>query len=152
MKRVAKFLPSIIQDVYEQMSTMLGIQMDLRVKILVGGFGSNAYVTHDGTIHFAIETITDEPKHLRVLVAHEMAHSFHFTKLKMDGFDFSKMAWDGYTSLYLEGIATFLSEFLNPELPESVYLSFDDKSEEWINYFHKNYADIIFSLEEDLKN
>lgn len=151
MKRAATLLPTILKDVYDQLSEIMGFQMNLRTRILVGGFGSNAYVTHDGTLHFAIESITDEPKYLRVLVGHEMAHAFHFEMLRREGFDFSKLEWDGYTSLYLEGVATFVSELLNPDLPERVYFSFDDTNEDWIVFFKKSYIEILTSLKNDLQ-
>ena len=151
MKRVAKLLPSILNDVYEEMSNLLGIQPDLRVNILVGAFGSNAYVTHDGSLHFCIEAISDNLNHLKVLVAHEMAHAFHYELLYMKGFDFSKIKLDGYASIYLEGVATYISEIVNQNLPKHIYLSFDDSGKEWINFFEDQYAEIILSLIEDLK-
>jgi hypothetical protein len=150
IKQTAKLLPSILKDVYEELSKLLGFQMSIKTRILVGGFGSNAYVTHDGTLHFAIETITDEAKYLKVLVAHEMAHAFHFEMLRREGFDFSKLAWDGYTSLYLEGIATYVSEAINSGLPEWVYFSFDDTCEEWIAFFRKNFNEILTGFKNDL--
>jgi hypothetical protein len=150
MKQTAKLLPNILKDVYEELSKLMGFQMNIKTQILVGGFGSNAYVTHDGTLHFAIESITDEPKYLKVLVAHEMAHAFHFEMLRRAGFDFAKLAWDGYTSLYLEGVATYVSEAISSGLPERVYFSFDDTSEEWIGFFKKNFTEILTSFKNDL--
>ncbi|PLT29850.1 hypothetical protein [Peribacillus deserti] len=126
MKRSANLLPSIIRDVYEQMSELMGCQMNVKCRILVGGFGLNAYVTHDGTLHFAVESLTDELEPLKVLVAHEMAHAYHFEMLRREGFEFSKLAWDGYTSLYLEGVAALVSEIINPGLSESVEESMNE--------------------------
>lgn len=152
MKRAAKILPAIIQEVYEKMSDLMGVKIEVKTRLLVGGFGSNAYVTHDGTLHFAVEQLTDEPQYLRVLVAHELTHAYHFEMLGKAGFDFSKMAWDGFTSLYLEGAATFVSEVLNPGLSEHVYFSFDDTSEDWLIFFKDNYSEILKSLRVDLKD
>ncbi|WP_052360702.1 DUF5700 domain-containing putative Zn-dependent protease [Oceanobacillus manasiensis] len=150
MQQTANLLPGILQEVYEDLSKLLGIQMSIKARILVGGFGSNAYVTYDGTMHFAVETLTDESKYLKVLVAHEMVHTFHYELLKRVGFDFSKFALDGYTSLYLEGAATYLSEVINPRLPERVYLSFNESGEEWITLYKNNYNEIMTSFKNDL--
>ncbi|GAQ19282.1 peptidase MA superfamily protein [Oceanobacillus picturae] len=150
MKQAAQLLPVILKEVYEELSKLLGIQMSIKARILVGGFGSNAYVAHDGKMHFAIETLTGNPKYLKVLVAHEMAHTFHYELLKGVGFDFSKFALDGYTSLYLEGAATYLSEVINSRLPERVYLSFNDSGEEWIAFYKNNYKEILTSFKDDL--
>ena len=58
MKHTADLLPSILKVVFDQLSKLMGIKMNIKTRILVGGFGSNAYVTHDGTLHFTIESIT----------------------------------------------------------------------------------------------
>ena len=152
MKRTAACLPGIIQSAYRDLAGLLGFQTDVKVNQIVGAYGSNAYVTHDGTVHFAIETLSDRPEHLRVLAVHELAHALHFAKLKEEGFDFSRFAWDGYTSLYLEGIAAFLSEAVYPGQPEHVYFSFDDTSEKWIRFFKENKRAIFTSLKEDLQD
>lgn len=109
-------------------------------------------MTHDGTLHFAVELMPDDPALLRVLVAHEMAHAFHFDMLRGAGFQFTQLAWDGYTSLYLEGLATFVSKLLNPGLPEGVYFSFDNSGEEWVSICRDNYEDIKARLNDDLQH
>lgn len=138
MRRTAERLPSVLEDVYAQMSSILDFQMPLHAHIFVGGFGSNAYVTHDGGLYFSAELMPHDLTQLRVLVTHEMAHAFHFEMLRNNGFPFSKLAWDGFTSLYLEGLATFLSKVLNPDLQEGVYFAFDDTAENWIAFCHDN--------------
>lgn len=150
MRSLAAKLPTVVEEIYGLMYTVLNYSMELNICLLVGGYGSNAYVTHDGTLHFAVETLPCQSDHLRVLVAHEMAHAFHFQLLKDEGFQFSRLAWDGYTSLYLEGVATVLSKRVVPDLPPGVYFSFDDRSAPWIAFCEAHSPDIYTRLNEDL--
>ncbi|WEG14552.1 hypothetical protein PU629_09410 [Pullulanibacillus sp. KACC 23026] len=152
MKRAAELLPSLIEEVYERLSNLMGLEMTIKTRLLVGCFGSNAYVTHDGTLHFALETMPDNPDYLTVLVAHEMAHAFHFEMLGNAGFDFSKMAGDGYTSIYLEGVATVVSELVKPGLSEKVYFSFDETSEAWLTFFKEHFIEVKKAIQHDLKH
>ncbi|QSO45665.1 hypothetical protein [Alicyclobacillus mengziensis] len=94
----------------------------------------------------------NQPAFLRVLVAHEMAHAFHFHMLREAGFQFSQLAWDGYTSLYLEGLATFVSKLLNPGFSEGVYFTFDDTGDDWVSFCKENYAGIKVRLNADLQH
>lgn len=63
------------------MAVTLRFSMPMRARILVGAFGSNAYVTPDRILHFASELTPVQRDVLRVLVAHEMGHAFHYALL-----------------------------------------------------------------------
>ncbi|WDL97156.1 hypothetical protein [Alicyclobacillus sp. ALC3] len=152
MKRCVALLPSLVAEVYDEMSGLLQHALPMEIRLLVGGFGSNAYVTHDGTLHFAVELLPCETALLRVLIAHEMAHAFHFRLLTEAGFQFSQLAWDGYTSLYLEGLATFVSMLLNPGLPEAAYFSFDNSGGDWVSFCRNHYEDIKERINDDLQH
>lgn len=151
MEKVIKRLPSIIDSVSVKMSQLLYEDYDIVFRLLVGTFGSNAYVNHSSRVHFAVERLSSQENHLSVIASHELAHAYHFKMLNDIDFDWSKLAWDGFTSLYLEGIATYVSEQIVPSLNESVYLSFDNEGDPWTAFYHENRKDILGALYNDLQ-
>ncbi|ARU62148.1 hypothetical protein CBW65_14920 [Tumebacillus avium] len=144
MKQTADRLPNILAETAHTVERLLPIPIEWECRLLVGGFGSNAYVERALTrrIQFAIEKMSPEPAHLQVLAAHEMGHVLHFAWLRQAGFDWGKFAREPHGALYVEGVATLLSQLAVPGLEQSVYLSFDDAGQPWTDYYHLHREEI----------
>jgi hypothetical protein len=154
MRKVVNQLPTIIAEVLEQVSTHLEFTLDLEFYLLVGGFGSNAYVNRriKGNVYFAVEKLSSDPNHLRVIVAHELGHIYHNILLDRANIDWPSLVWDdGTTSLYREGVATYISQQAVPGLSEAIYFQYDDSGEDWLKFCKNHHADIVAAFLEDAK-
>ena len=118
----------------------------MKFHLFVGGFGSNAFVERDYWRYvFAAEKLSPNLNHLRVIVAHEIGHIYHNVMLQNNGMDWEKAEWtDAAVNLYREGVATYVSKQIVKGLNESVYYSYDDDGERWLQYYIDN--------EEQIKN
>lgn len=68
---------------------------------------------------------------LEIIIAYEMIHSYHYHILGYAGIDWRSIDWlDARNSIYLKGVATYLSQKLVPVHPQSVYFSYDRSGEE----------------------
>lgn len=118
-KLVAERLPAIIEEVMGRAVAYFGFDPELEFFLLVGGFGSNAYVDLKKGVYFAVEKLSANPDHLRVIVAHEIGHLYHLRLLAQAGIDWSKVRWDGLAQTNWEGVATYISQQLVPGQPEA---------------------------------
>ncbi|MCP1164039.1 MULTISPECIES: aminopeptidase [Bacillus] len=138
---IAETLPSIIQEITNEYHNKYNFDVNMKFHLFVGGFGSNAFVEREiiGDIFFAAEKLSPDVNHLRVIVAHEIGHIYHNVKLQNDGIDWSKAEWaDATVSLYREGVATYLSKQIMKGLNESVYYSYNDDGEHWLQCYIEN--------------
>ena len=112
----------------------------MKFHLFVGGFGSNAFVERDYWRYvFAAEKLSPNLNHLRVIVAHEIGHIYHNVMLQNNGMDWEKAEWtDAAVNLYREGVATYVSKQIVKGLNESVYYSYDDDGERWLQYYIEN--------------
>ncbi|MBL0386399.1 aminopeptidase [Tumebacillus sp. ITR2] len=150
LRNVIAQLPAIIEECAETISLYLGVEFEIDATLLVGAYGSNAWVDTRCRLYFAVEKLSDDPQHLRSIVMHELGHAFHFVMLGRAGMDWSKLKDDGYTSLYFEGIATYLTQQLVPGLPDWVYYSYEEDGEEWLNFCRSHEAEISNRFHQDL--
>ena len=59
--------------------------------------------------------------------------------LQNNGMDWEKAEWtDAAVNLYREGVATYVSKQIVKGLNESVYYSYDDDGERWLQYYIEN--------------
>jgi len=124
IKLISERLPSIIKEIETSFTETFNLKLALSYKLLVGTFGSNAFVTRDNKreIYFAVEKLSAEVNHLKVIVAHEIGHVTHFSLATNQGMDWKSVDWmNGLTTLYTEGVATFLSKKIVPNLKKSVF-------------------------------
>src|SRR5690606_25913832 len=138
-------------NVYER---LYGITFPIDVNLLVGGFGSNAYTYRDiiPNISFALEKLSPEPDHLRVIAAHEFGHAAHHIITDRAGTDWNKIRWTHPLNwLYQEGAATHFSRKTAPGLEESVYYSFNAEGREWLDFALANEAAIKRAFAEDYR-
>ncbi|KEO81662.1 hypothetical protein EL26_19520 [Tumebacillus flagellatus] len=152
MRRVIAQLPAILEECAEAMSLYLNVEFAVDATMLVGAYGSNAWVSHSRKLYFAVEKLSDDPQHLRAIVTHELGHAFHFHMLAQAGMDWSKIKWDGHTSLYFEGIATYLTLRLVPGLADWEYFSYGEEygGEPWLNFCRAHEAEIRQRFTDDL--
>ncbi|MGZ7149075.1 aminopeptidase [Bacillus sp. BC08] len=138
---VSENLPRIIQEINVNYYIQFGFDVELTFYIFVGAFGSNAFVEREiiGDIFFAAEKLSPDLNHLRVIVAHEIGHIYHNVMLQNDGMDWGEAEWaDATVNLYREGVATYLSKQIMTGLNGSVYYSYDNEGERWLQYCIEN--------------
>ncbi|WP_141543813.1 M1 family metallopeptidase, partial [Bacillus wiedmannii] len=138
---------TIIQEITNEYHYKYNFDVNMNFHLFVGGFGSNAFVEREiiGDIFFAAEKLSPDVNHLRVIVAHEIGHIYHNVMLHNDGMDWGKADWtDGSVNLYREGVATYLSKQIIRGLNESVYYSYNNDGERWLQCYIEN--------EEQIKN
>ncbi|MFS0690825.1 aminopeptidase [Sporosarcina sp. 179-K 8C2 HS] len=152
IRSISASLPAVIREVDEKYEQTFGLGLDLSFKLMVGTFGSNAFVTRDNRreIYFAVEKLSAERDHLKVITAHEIGHVTHFAMGTRDGLDWSTVDWGhGLTTLFTEGAATYLSKRTVPGLQKPVYFSFDDEGEPWVKCYEDNKAEVKRRFLED---
>ncbi|MED1302435.1 aminopeptidase [[Bacillus thuringiensis] serovar konkukian] len=149
---IAESLPTIIQEITNEYRNKYSFDVNMKFHIFVGAFGSNAFVEREiiGDIFFAVEKLSLDLNHLRVIVAHEIGHIYHNVMLQNNGMDWEKAEWtDAAVNLYREGVATYVSKQIVKGLNESVYYSYDDDGERWLQYSIENEEQIKKRFLED---
>ena len=143
----------IINDTENLFNETFKLHMALNYKLIVGTFGSNAFVTRDNKreIYFAVEKLSAEVEHLKVIVAHEIGHVTHFSLATNQNMDWETVDWmNGLTTLYTEGVATYLSKKIVPDLNESVYFTYDDEGDSWVTCYEENKTEVKRRFLEDV--
>lgn len=152
IRAISASLPGIIGEMDEAYERTFGLGLELSFKLMVGTFGSNAFVTRDNRreIYFAVEKLSAERDHLKVITAHEIGHVTHFALATRDGMDWSTVDWGhGLTNLFMEGAATYLSKRIVPELQEPVYFTYDDDGGPWVKCYEENKSELKLRFLED---
>lgn len=155
MKSAAELLPEIITETVKKFEERYLLKLDLHFNILVGGFGSNAFVERMilGQIYFCVEKLSANPVHLKVIVAHEIGHVYHNMLSQQQNMDWGKVDWvHGLTTLYREGVATYLSAQIAPNIKDSIYFSYDDNGDEWLAFCKTNHDQIAAAFLEDAED
>lgn len=152
IRSISATLPAVIEELDEEYERTFGLGLDLSFKLMVGTFGSNAFVTRDNRreIYFAVEKLSAERDHLRVITAHEIGHVTHFSMATRDGMDWATVDWGhGLTTLFTEGAATYLSKQTVPGLDEPVYFTYDEEGEPWVQCYNDNKTELKRRFLED---
>lgn len=152
MRIISNKLPTIIEEVETEYSNAYSLDLNLGYKLIVGTYGSNAFVTRTNKreIYFAVEKLSPDTNHLKVIVAHEIGHIAHFSFATQNGMDLTKVDWmHGLTTLYTEGAATYLSRKIVPGLNNSVYFTYDADGDSWVNCFEENKPEVKQRFLED---
>jgi hypothetical protein len=150
---VYKEIIHIIHETAEHYKSNYQVSFPVDINLIVGGFGSNAYTYRQiiPNITFALEKLSPVPDHLRTIVAHEFGHAAHNIISNNAGIDWKNVDWNSpLTWLYQEGAATHFSRQTAKGINESVYFSFDDEGEEWLQFFSKNQEKIISNFARDV--
>lgn len=152
IRSISSTLPAIIKEMEERFQKAFRLDLQLSHILMVGTFGSNAFVTRHNKrkIYFAAEKLSAKPDHLKVISAHEIGHVTHFTLPTSKGMDWSTVDWmTGLTTLFTEGAATYLSKKIVPGLQKSVYFTYDDEGDPWVNCYEENKAEVKRRFLED---
>ncbi|WP_422124590.1 hypothetical protein DHX103_07170 [Planococcus sp. X10-3] len=147
-------LPAIIEEIATAYERLYGIAFPVDVNLLVGGFGSNAYTYREiiPNISFALEKLSPEPDHLRVIVAHEFGHAAHHILSNGAGIDWTKVQWTSPLNwLYQEGVAIHFSRKTAIGMDAAMYYSFNGEEEEWLSFAEHNAAEIKRAFAEDYR-
>ncbi|WP_282142393.1 hypothetical protein [Cytobacillus oceanisediminis] len=147
----AKIIP-VIEEVAGRYSAVYQVSFPIEVNLIAGGFGSNAF-THrmiSPNITFALEKLSPGTDHLKAIVAHKFGHACHNIISNNRDIVWSNIRWGNpLTWLYQEGAATHFSRMTEPGLNTSVYFSFDDGGDEWLEFAVSNQHDIKLEFAED---
>lgn len=153
IRTISSTLPSIVEEMEKRFQQVFQLDLALRHVLMVGTFGSNAFVTRDDRrkIFFAVEKLSAKREHLEVIVAHEIGHVIHFALATRQGLDWSTVDWGhGLTTLFTEGAATYLSKKIVPGLFESVYFTYDDAGDPWVRCYEDHKSEIKQRFLEDV--
>ncbi|WP_142385055.1 DUF5700 domain-containing putative Zn-dependent protease [Cytobacillus massiliigabonensis] len=145
-------IENLIQQMVSAYRQKYHVEFTNDVHIIVGAYGSNAF-THRQIIPevtFCLEKLSSNDKHLKVIIAHEFGHVLHNILSDQEGMDWSKVQWfHPFTMLFQEGWATYFSEQV-AETDKSVYFSYDDNGDEWLQFAEDNKNEIFNTFLEDI--
>ncbi|WKA55591.1 DUF5700 domain-containing putative Zn-dependent protease [Planococcus shixiaomingii] len=154
IEQVHQQMPLIVQETANTYREMYGLNFPVQVNLLVGGFGSNAY-THRmfiPDISFAMEKLSPNPEHLKVIVAHEFGHAAQNILSNQAGIDWEVVEWTNpFIWLNQEGAATHFSRKIVKGVNPSVYFSYEDGGENWLNFAKANEREIIKAFAKDVE-
>ncbi|WP_272031275.1 hypothetical protein [Oceanobacillus kimchii] len=149
---VHRNIKPVIKKVTEKYKVVYDIEFPNNVNLIVGGFSSNAF-THRQVIPdvtFSLEKLSPNPEHLHVIVAHEFGHAAHNILTDTTDINWNQMRWENaLLSLYREGAATYFSKRIVPNLNSSIYFSYNDEGEEWMEFCKKDEKKIIAAFLDD---
>lgn len=141
IKKVHENIGPIIKEITEGYERLYKVSFPVDIILIVGGFGSNAYTYRQiiPNITFALEKLSPEPNHLRVIVAHEFGHLTQNILSDQAGMDWSKIRWNSpLIWLYQEGAATHFSRQTVSNIHPSIYFSYNDEGYEWLTFAEQN--------------
>lgn len=151
LKKVTALLPDIIKKFATTAASYFVFSIDITAHIFVGLYAPNAFVDHRADIYFAVEKLLPDPDLLEVIVTHEFIHSYHYHLLGRAGIDWEAIDWsDVRNSMYLEGVATYLSQKLVPGHTQSVYFSYNLGGEDWLSFCQRHQPQIGAAFLADL--
>lgn len=154
IKEVHENILSIIPEIAGAYKNKYNLSFPVDINLIVGGFGSNAYTYRQiiPNITFALEKLSPNPDHLRVIVAHEFGHLAQNIMTDDAGMDWLKSQWTHpLIWLYREGIATHLSRQIADNIHPSVYFSYNDEGVQWLTFAQANMIRIKQAFTEDFK-
>ncbi|SOC44570.1 hypothetical protein [Ureibacillus acetophenoni] len=151
---VHKNIAPLIKGVEKTYSSLYDVTFPIDVNLIVGGFGSNAYTYRQiiPNVTFALERLSPEPSHLKVIIAHEFGHLTQNILSDEAGNDWSEVDWKSpLTWLFQEGTATHFSRKTVPGLNPSIYFSYDDQGEVWLQFATLHKQEIKYAFAKDIK-
>ncbi|GAA0358457.1 hypothetical protein [Bacillus horti] len=152
IEEVHRNITPIIHEVTDEYSRIFNVTFPIEVNLIVGGFGSNAFTYRQiiPNITFALEKLSPIPEHLKAIVAHEFGHATHNIISNQTAINWKEIQWTSpLVWLFQEGAATHFSRRTVPQLHESVYFSFNEEGNEWLQFAQLNKADIITEFAKD---
>jgi len=140
----------LLQEIEKSYLNLYDVSFPIDVNLIVGGFGSNAYTYRQiiPNVTFALERLSSSVSHLKVIIAHEFGHLTQNILSDKASIEWSKVNWNSpLTWLFQEGAATHFSRKTVPGLSPSIYFSYDDHGEEWLQYAlqHKDEIKVEFA-------
>lgn len=136
---------ALIKEMEELFNNEYQVTLPVDVNLIVGGYGSNAYTYRQiiPNVTFALEKLSPDSNHLRIIIAHEFGHLTHNILSDNAGINWREIDWNSpFTWLFQEGAAIHFSKKIVPGLSPSVYFSFNDSGEEWLEFAHLHKQEI----------
>ena len=153
IKQVYENILPIIDEIANEYWKLYQISFPVDINLIIGGFGSNAYYTYRQTIPnitFALEKLSPNPDHLRVIVAHEFGHLAQNILSDQAGIDWTKIQWNSpLIGIYQEGAATHLSRQTVLGLQPSIYYSYNEEGYDWLDFANENKREIKKAFGDD---
>lgn len=153
IKQVYQNIVPIILEITEEYNKLYRVAFPVDVNLIIGGFGSNAFTSRQiiPNITFSLEKLSPDPIHLRAIVAHEFGHAAHNIISNDARMDWTKIQWTNpLTWLNQEGVAIHFSRRTVPNLKPSIYFSFDDEGDKWLDFCNRNNQEIKKAFANDL--
>lgn len=147
IKKVHENILPIIQEIAAEYEKLYQITFPVDITFIVGGFGSNAYTNHKiiPDITFALEKLSPEPDHLRLIVTHEFGHAAQNIISDRAGMDWPTVHWTSLLiGLYREGVATHFPMYT---LLSTFLMTM--KGYEWLTFAEANAESIKKAFAED---
>ena len=155
IKEVHKNIVPIIKEVTEEFSRLYQVTFPIDVHLIVEGSGSNAYIYRQiiPNITFALEKLSPDPDHLRVIVSHEFGHAAQNILTDNAGMDWAKAKWNSpLIWSYREGVVTHFSRKIAPGLYPSIYFSYNDEGHAWLTFANENAKEIRKAFAKDYQS
>ncbi|SET02145.1 hypothetical protein SAMN05216389_104197 [Oceanobacillus limi] len=153
IKKVHFRIQKELKYVINEYKTRYKLTFPIDVNLIVGAYGSNAY-THRQIIPditFSLERLPSEQEPLRVIIAHEFGHASHNIFSDRYQIDWKRMQWEHpYIWLLQEGAATHFSRQVIPDLKSSVYFSYNNEGDDWLDFANQHKNEIIRSFKSDI--
>ncbi|RDI45598.1 hypothetical protein [Falsibacillus pallidus] len=144
----------VIEEVVEAYREFYGVHFPIEVNLIIGGFGSNAYTYRQviPNISFALERLSSNSEHLKVIAAHEFGHAAHNILSDQAGMNWRELKWASPLTWFIqEGAAIHFSRIIAAGLYPSVYFHFNDEGDEWLSFAESNKEMIKNRFFEDYK-
>jgi hypothetical protein len=154
IQRVQENIIPIIQETAIRFKAAYGVVFPVEVSLIAGLYGSNAYTWRQiiPNITFALEQLTYDKEHLRAIVSHEFGHAAQNILSEQAGMDWRTVKWDNpLIWLNQEGAAIHFSRKIAPDLPPSVYFSFDNQGDGWLTFAKSHVNEIKKGFHEDFQ-
>jgi hypothetical protein len=153
ISEISKNIEKYIQEIAKSYQKKYNVQFEKDVHIIVGMFGSNAFCQREiiPEVTFCVEKLSPNAEHLKVIIAHEFGHVLHRIFSYQERMDWYSVQWyHPYTMLLEEGCATYFSKQVS-KAKTSVYFSYDENGDEWLNFAINNFKLILNAFLEDLE-
>lgn len=153
LKKSSDKIERLIKEVVFNYQQRYEVEFTKDVHIIVGLYGSNAFTERQviPEVTFCLEKLSAEDEHLKVIIAHEFGHVVQNLLSDQENVDWLNMKWSHpYTMLFQEGSATYFSEQV-VRANQSVYFSYDDNGQEWLQFAEAHKRRIVTKFVEDVK-
>ncbi|MFC7686426.1 hypothetical protein [Ureibacillus sp. GCM10028918] len=155
INKVHQSIEHLLEEIVQNYQTKYQLDFPITVNLIIGAYGTNAYTHREiiPDITFAMEKLSFEADPLRIIIAHEFGHVAHNILSDGHGMDWKTVHWNHpYIWLLQEGAATHFSKQIIPNLNESIYFSYNNAGDEWLQFAKDNKRGIISRFVKDINS